>query len=138
MRATVGRQRLCTTLFYELADGRAFEVRRDYTRDAKGVHIYDRDGNDVAADAALGRTISPGDVHLQIPYDAFINASCVLQQSVGIDPERNVSIATHSRAHSTAAPKKTRRSARSSGLKMRAKRTSARRARRSTTRSRAA
>jgi len=83
-----------TTLFYELADGRAFEVRRDYTRDAKGVHIYDRDGNDVAADAALGRTISPGDVHLQIPYDAFINASCVLQQSVGIDPERNVSIAT--------------------------------------------
>jgi len=83
-----------TTLFYELADGRSFEVQRDYTRDAKGVHVYDRDGNDVAADAALGRTISPGDVHLQIPYDAFINASCVLQQSVGIDPERNVSIAT--------------------------------------------
>jgi hypothetical protein len=83
-----------TTLFYELADGRAFEVQRDYARDAKGVHIYDRDGNDVAAGAALGRTISPGDVHLQIPYDAFINASCVLQQNVGIDPERNVSIAT--------------------------------------------
>jgi DNA repair exonuclease SbcCD ATPase subunit len=83
-----------TTLFYELADGRAFEVQRDYSRDAKGVRIYDRDGNDVAGDTALGRTISPGDVHLRIPYDAFINASCVLQQSVGIDPERNVSIAT--------------------------------------------
>jgi DNA repair exonuclease SbcCD ATPase subunit len=83
-----------TTLFYELADGRSFEVQRDYSRDAKGVHVYDRDGNDVAGDVALGRTISPGDVHLQIPYDAFINASCVLQQSVGIDAERNAPIAT--------------------------------------------
>jgi DNA repair exonuclease SbcCD ATPase subunit len=83
-----------TTLVYELADGRTFEVRRDYARDAKGVNVYDRDGNDVAAQVAVGKTISPGDVHLQIPYDAFVNASCVLQQSVGIDPERNVSIAT--------------------------------------------
>ena len=83
-----------TTLFYELADGRSFEVQRDYTRDAKGVRIYDRDGNDVAGDVALGRTISPGDVHLQIPYDAFVNASCVLQRSVGIDTERNAPIAT--------------------------------------------
>ncbi len=83
-----------TTLIYELADGRSFEVRRDYARDAKGVNVYDRDGNDVAAQVAVGKTISPGDVHLQIPYDAFINASCVLQQSVGIDPERNASIAT--------------------------------------------
>jgi DNA repair exonuclease SbcCD ATPase subunit len=83
-----------TTLFYELADGRAFEVRRDYSRDGKGVNVYDRDGNDVAGDVALGRTISPGDVHLQIPYDAFINASCVLQQNVGIDAERNAPIAT--------------------------------------------
>jgi len=83
-----------TTLFYSLSDGRAFEVQRDYARDAKGVRVYDRDGNDVAADVAIGKTISPGDVHLQIPYDAFINASCVLQQNVGIDPERNASIAT--------------------------------------------
>jgi hypothetical protein len=83
-----------TTLVYELADGRTFEVRRDYARDAKGVSVYDRDGNDVAAQVAVGKTISPGDVHLQIPYDAFVNASCVLQQSVGIDPERNASIAT--------------------------------------------
>jgi energy-coupling factor transporter ATP-binding protein EcfA2 len=83
-----------TTLFYELSDGRAFEVQRDYLRDAKGVRVYDRDGNDVAADVAVGKTISPGDVHLQIPYDAFVNASCVLQQGVGIDPERNASIAT--------------------------------------------
>lgn len=83
-----------TTLVYQLADGRTFEVRRDYTRDSKGVQIYDADGNDVASQVAVGKTISPGDVHLQIPYDAFVNASCVLQQSVGIDPERNVSIAT--------------------------------------------
>jgi DNA repair exonuclease SbcCD ATPase subunit len=83
-----------TTLFYELTDGREFEVQRDYSRDAKGVHVYDRDGNDVAGDVALGRTISPGDVHLKIPYDAFINASCVLQQGVGIEAERNAPIAT--------------------------------------------
>jgi DNA repair exonuclease SbcCD ATPase subunit len=83
-----------TTLFYELADGRSFEVQRDYARDAKGVHVYDRDGNDIAGEVALGRTISPGDVHLKIPYDAFINASCVLQQSVGIEAERNAPIAT--------------------------------------------
>ena len=83
-----------TTLIYELADGRSFEVQRDYSRDAKGVHVYDRDGNDIAGDVALGRTISPGDVHLKIPYDAFINASCVLQQSVGIEAERNAPIAT--------------------------------------------
>jgi DNA repair exonuclease SbcCD ATPase subunit len=83
-----------TTLFYELSDGRSFEVQRDYSRDAKGVHVYDRDGNDVAGDVAMGRTISPGDVHLKIPYDAFINASCVLQQNVGIEAERNAPIAT--------------------------------------------
>jgi DNA repair exonuclease SbcCD ATPase subunit len=83
-----------TTLFYQLADGREFEVQRDYARDAKGVHVYDRDGNDIAGDVATGRTISPGDVHLKIPYDAFINASCVLQQGVGIEAERNAPIAT--------------------------------------------
>ena len=83
-----------TTLIYELADGRSFEVQRDYNRDAKGVHVYDRDGNDIAGDVALGRSISPGDVHLKIPYEAFINASCVLQQNVGIDSERNAPIAT--------------------------------------------
>jgi hypothetical protein len=83
-----------TTLFYQLTDGREFEVQRDYSRDAKGVHVYDRDGNDIAGDVAMGRTISPGDVHLKIPYDAFINASCVLQQGVGIEAERNAPIAT--------------------------------------------
>jgi uncharacterized protein YhaN len=82
-----------TTLFYELSDGRSFEVQRDYARDAKGVHVYDRDGNDIAADVAVGKTISPGEAHLHIPYDAFINASCVLQQNIGIE-EKNSSIPT--------------------------------------------
>ena len=81
-----------TTLVYELADGRSFEVRRDYTRDAKGVNVYDRDGNDIAGDVAMGKAISPGEVHLHIPYEAFINASCVLQQNVEI--EKNASIPT--------------------------------------------
>ena len=77
-----------TTLHYELADGRRFEVRRDYLRDAKGVHIYDADGNDVAAQVAVGKAIAPGEAHLHIPYEAFVNASCVLQQSVAIDSAR--------------------------------------------------
>jgi len=74
-----------TTLVYELEDGRTFEVQRDYDRDAKGVRVYDRDGNDVAADLAIGKTIAPGETHLQMPLEAFVNGSCVLQQAIEID-----------------------------------------------------
>lgn len=77
-----------TTMRYELADGQTFEVRRDYARDAKGVAVYDRDGRDVAAAVAVGKTIAPGEAHLHLPYDAFVNASCVLQQAVAIDGDR--------------------------------------------------
>jgi uncharacterized protein YhaN len=74
-----------TTLVYDLEDGRSFEVQRDYDRDAKGVRIYDRDGNDVAAQVAVGKAISPGEAHLQMPLEAFVNGSCVLQQAIEID-----------------------------------------------------
>jgi len=74
-----------TTLVYELEDGRAFEVQRDFDRDAKGVHVYDRDGNDVAAQVAIGKAVAPGETHLQMPLDAFVNGSCVLQQAIEID-----------------------------------------------------
>lgn len=74
-----------TTLVYELENGQTFEIQRDFDRDAKGVRVYDRDGNDVAADLALGKTIAPGEVHLQMPLEAFVNGSCVLQQAIEID-----------------------------------------------------
>ncbi len=74
-----------TTLVYELQNGQTFEVQRDYDRDAKGVRVYDRDGNDVAADVAIGKTIAPGETHLRMPLDAFVNGACVLQQAVEID-----------------------------------------------------
>jgi DNA repair exonuclease SbcCD ATPase subunit len=83
-----------TVLHYELADGRRFEVQRDFGRDGRGVRVYDEDGQDVAAALAVGRTIAPGEVHLQQPLDAFVNASCVLQQAVGIDEQRSASVAT--------------------------------------------
>lgn len=83
-----------TTLVYELADGRTFEVQRDYERDRKGVRVYDRDGNDIAAQVAIGSTIAPGEIHLQLPHDAFVNAACVMQQGVAIDGERSATIAT--------------------------------------------
>ncbi len=77
-----------TTLVYELDDGRAFEVQRDFARDARGARVYDRDGNDVAAQVAVGKVVAPGEAHLQIPLESFLNASCVLQQAVEIDGER--------------------------------------------------
>ena len=83
-----------TTLVYQLADGRTFEVRRDYSATQGRARSTTPTATTSPPEVASGKTISPGDVHLQIPYDAFVNASCVLQQSVEIDPERNASIAT--------------------------------------------
>jgi len=77
-----------TTLVYELANGQTFEVQRDFTRDARGARVYDRDGNDVAAQVAVGKVVAPGEAHLQIPLESFLNASCVLQQAIEIDGER--------------------------------------------------
>ncbi len=84
-----------TTLTYELGNGRWFEIQRDYDRDAKGVRVFDRDGNDVAAQLAIGKTIAPGETHLQMPLEAFVNGSCVLQQAIEIDgTTRAATIAT--------------------------------------------
>lgn len=80
--------RYASRLRYVLADGREFEVQRDFERDPKGVRIYDRDGNDVTADAANGKTVSPGAAHLGIPLEVFFNATCVRQGAVRIEGAR--------------------------------------------------
>jgi DNA repair exonuclease SbcCD ATPase subunit len=76
------------TLRYELGDGRAFEVQRDFERDPKGVRVYDRDGNDVTAATSQRRTVSPGSSHLGIPIEVFVNAACVRQGAVRIEGAR--------------------------------------------------
>lgn len=83
-----------STLVYELADGRTFEIQRNYHQDAKGVKVYDADGNDVAGELVSGRTVAPGETHLQISLDAFVNAACVRQQAVAIDGDRTGAVAT--------------------------------------------
>jgi hypothetical protein len=80
-------------LVYELADGRTFEVHREYHKE-KGVRVFDEDGNDVTSELVNGRTVAPGEAHLHISLDAFVNAACVRQQSVAIDGDRSGAIAT--------------------------------------------
>jgi DNA repair exonuclease SbcCD ATPase subunit len=80
--------RYAARLRYVLADGREFEVQRDFERDPKSVRVYDRDGNDVTADAADGKSVSPGAAHLGIPLEVFLNATCVRQGAVRIEGAR--------------------------------------------------
>lgn len=73
------------TLRYVLADGREFELQRDFSRDGRGVRVFDRNGNDVTAELSSGRNVNPGDVHLHMPREVFLNASCVRQQLIAVD-----------------------------------------------------
>jgi len=41
-----------TTLVYRLAGGEQIEVQRDFDRDPKGLHVYDRGGNEISAKLA--------------------------------------------------------------------------------------
>ena len=74
-----------TVLAYELSNGQEIEVQRDFERDSKGVRVYDRSGNDLAANSADGKKLNPGEAHLGIPLDVFVNAACVKQQDIAID-----------------------------------------------------
>jgi uncharacterized protein YhaN len=74
-----------TTLTYETADGARWEVRREFDRDAKGLRVYDADGNDAAARVGKGRSLVPGESHLQISYDVFVQTACVRQRIVALD-----------------------------------------------------
>jgi DNA repair exonuclease SbcCD ATPase subunit len=90
--------RFATALTYSLADGRSFEVQRDFERDAKGVRVYDEHGNDASAECSVGKIVTPGHAHLGIPVEVFVNASFVGQGEVAIDGARAERI-THSLAH---------------------------------------
>lgn len=90
--------RFATALRYELADGRAFEVQREFDRDTKGVRVYDEHGNDASAECTVvGKVVSPGHAHLGIPLEVFVNASFVAQGESSIDGARAERI-THSLA----------------------------------------
>jgi uncharacterized protein YhaN len=89
--------RYATALTYELSDGRSFEVQRDFERDAKGVRVYDQSGADASGEASVGKTVSPGQAHLGIPLEVFVNASFAAQGEVTIDGARAERI-THSLA----------------------------------------
>jgi len=90
--------RYAAALTYTLADGRHFEIRRDFERDQKGIHVYDESGADVSAVCSVGKVVSPGHAHLGIPLEVFLNASFVAQGFVTIDGARAERI-THALAH---------------------------------------
>jgi DNA repair exonuclease SbcCD ATPase subunit len=84
-----------TTLTYRLADGEQIEVQRDFDRDGKGVHVYDRAGNEISAQLKAGRVV-PGEAHLGVPLEVFLNAACVKQQAIAIDEGKSAGpIAAH-------------------------------------------
>ena len=82
------------TLRYALADGRIFEVQRDFDRDPKAVRVFDENGNDVSAELSIGKNVVPGQAHLQIPLEVFLNAACVRQGEAEIDGSRAERIST--------------------------------------------
>ena len=80
--------RFATRLVYDLADGRTFEVQREFERDAKGIHVFDSSGADVSADCAVGKTVNPGHAHLGVPLEVIVNAAFVSQGDASIDGAR--------------------------------------------------
>jgi DNA repair exonuclease SbcCD ATPase subunit len=74
-----------TVLAYETADGARWEVHRAFERDGKGVRVYDADGADAAARLGKGRSLSPGEAHLQIPFEVFVQTACARQRAIALD-----------------------------------------------------
>src|SRR5665213_1905584 len=65
-----------TALSYETADGATWEVHRALERDTKGVRVFDAAGGDAAARIGQGKTLNPGDAHLQIPLEVYLQTAC--------------------------------------------------------------
>lgn len=84
-----------TTLTYQLSGGEYIEVQRDFERDAKGLRVYDRAGNEISAKLP-GQRFVPGEAHLGVPLEVFLNAACVKQQAIAIDEGKGTGpIAAH-------------------------------------------
>lgn len=80
-----GAAAFATTLRYDTADGGGWEVRREYDKEAKGVRVYDADGNDAAARVGNGKSLIPGEAHLRISYDVFMQTACVRERAVAFE-----------------------------------------------------
>ena len=77
-----------TVLSYETGDGATWEVHRAFDRDSKGLRVFDSGGNDIAARMVNGKSLSPGEAHLQIPIEVFLQTACIRQGAVALDGER--------------------------------------------------
>jgi DNA repair exonuclease SbcCD ATPase subunit len=80
--------RYATRLRYVLRDGREFEIQREFEHDGRSGRAIDRNGNDVSAECSTAKNFAPGEVHLGMPLEVFLNASCVEQGAVAIDGAR--------------------------------------------------
>ena len=88
------RARFSTTLVYETSAGTVWEVQRDFEADAKGVHVYDERGVDAATQLGEGRGLSPGEAHLGLPLEAFVQTACARQAAMTIDGDSAGSVST--------------------------------------------
>ena len=60
-------------------------MQRAFDLDAKGVRVYDADGADAAARVGAGKTLNPGEAHLRISQDVFLQTACARQHAVGLE-----------------------------------------------------
>jgi DNA repair exonuclease SbcCD ATPase subunit len=74
-----------SALTYATSDGATWEVHRAFDHDTKGVRVYDADGADAAARIGRGTSLSPGEAHLQISLDVFLQTACVRQRAIALD-----------------------------------------------------
>jgi DNA repair protein SbcC/Rad50 len=83
-----------TALTYETSDGAVWEVHRALERDTKGVRVFDTGGADAAGRLGLGKTLNPGDVHLGISLDVFLQTACVRQRAMAFESGAAGEVAT--------------------------------------------
>ncbi len=84
-RPWAGGAPYASALTYETSDGAAWEVHREFDHDTKGVRVYDAGGADAAARIGRGKSLSPGEAHLQISLDVFVQTACVRQRAIALD-----------------------------------------------------
>lgn len=84
-RPWAGGAPYASALTYETADGATWEVHRAFEHDSKGVRVYDAAGADAAARIGRGTSLSPGEAHLRISLDVFLQTACVRQRAVALD-----------------------------------------------------
>ena len=83
-----------TALTYETADGAQWEVHRAFERDTKGVRVYDAHGVDAAARIGNGKMLNPGDAHLGISLEVFLQTACARQRAVVLEGDSADEVST--------------------------------------------